>query len=385
LISGASVAGPTLAFWLSRFGFEVTVVESAPGIRPGGYAVDFRGTGMRVLERMGLIDEVKALQTRTGSITMVNERGEVVARLPDGFTSGELEIMRGDLSKLLYEATRDTAEYAFADSIASLRQTTDAVEVTLRGGRSQAFDLVFGADGLHSNVRAMVFGEESKFVRHMGYYIAIFTVPDFLQLHDTGRYYVQLGKRVGCFGNSNHGNAQASFYFASAQMDYDRHDVAAQKQLLRETFADVKWEARRMLEMMAAAPDFYFDSLSQVKMDDWSSGRVALIGDAASCASPMAGMGTSIAMVGAFVLASELKAADGDYATAFSNYQSRMRGFVIEAQKMADSVGWFIPRTRLKLWLSGKLWSWMPQATLRELMIEQPAKVANLVVLKDHE
>jgi 2-polyprenyl-6-methoxyphenol hydroxylase-like FAD-dependent oxidoreductase len=273
LISGASVAGPTLAFWLSRFGFEVTVVARAPGIRPGGHAVDFRGTGMRVLERMGLTAEVKALQTRTGSISMVNEKSEVVARLPDGFTSGDLEIMRGDLSRLLYEATRDSSEYVFADSIGSLRQTTDAVEVRLQSGRSQTFDLVVGADGLHSSVRALAFGDESKFVRHMGYYIAIFTVPDFLQLHDAGR----------------------------------------------------------------------------------------------------------------FVLASELKAAEGDHATAFSHYQSRMRGFVSEAQKMADSVGWFIPRTRLKLWLSKRLWAWMPQATLRELMIEQPAKVASMVALKDHE
>jgi 2-polyprenyl-6-methoxyphenol hydroxylase-like FAD-dependent oxidoreductase len=256
LISGASVAGPTLAFWLSRFGFEVTVLEQAPGGRPGGYAVDFRGTGMRVLERMGLIDEVKALQTRIGSITIVNDRNEVVARLPDGFTSGDLEIMRGDLSKLLYEATRNTAEYVFGDSVDSLRQTTDAVEVTLQSGRSRSFDLVVGADGLHSNVRALAFGDESNFVRQMGYYIAIFTV---------------------------------------------------------------------------------------------------------------------------------LTAADGDYATAFSSYQARMRGVVIEAQKMADSVGWFIPRSRLRLWLSGKLWSWMPQATLRELMIEQPATVASMVALKDCE
>jgi 2-polyprenyl-6-methoxyphenol hydroxylase-like FAD-dependent oxidoreductase len=385
LISGASVAGPVLAYWLCRYGYEVTVVERAPGIRPGGYAVDFRGTGMQVLERMGLLDEVRKYETRTGSITMVNEKNKVVARLPDGFTSGELEIQRGDLAKVLYEATCRGADYVFDDSIQSMRQTTDDVEVTFASGKTGTFDIVVGADGLHSNVRAIAFGDESEFVKHMGYHIAIFTVPDFLHLGDAGRYFVQLGKRVGCFGTINNGNAMASFHFASKKLDYDRRDVASQKALLRETYADVKWETRRMLEMMDAAPDFYFDSLSQVKMESWSRDRVVLLGDAASCASPMAGMGTSIAMVGAYVLAGELKTTGGSYGKAFANYEAVMRDFVNEAQKLADGASWFIPQTRLKLWFSKKLWSWMPQSTLRKLMIEQPARIASMVELKEYE
>jgi len=388
LISGASVAGPALAFWLNKYGYEVTVVERAPGIRPGGYAVDFRGSGMKVLERMGLVGEVKKHETRTGSITMVDENNKVVAKLPDGFTSGELEIMRGDLAKVLYEATRDGVEYVFDDSIQSMSQTKDGVDVTFVGGVARTFDLVVGADGLHSNVRVIAFGDESKFVKHMGYSVAIFSVPDFLHLVDTGRYYVELGRRVGCFGTKNDGNAKASFYFATEKLgnlDYDRRDVESQKRLLRETYADVKWETKRLLEFLDAAPDFYFDSLSQVKMQSWSTGRVVLLGDAAGCASPMAGMGTSIAVVGAYVLAGELKAAGDDYAKAFANYEAAMREFVREAQKMAEGVSWFIPETRLKLWMSKKMWSWMPQSTMRKLMIEQPAKVASLVKLKDYE
>src|SRR5580698_2236734 len=189
LISGASVAGPSLAFWLAKFGWDVTVVERAPGIRPGGYAIDFRGSGYRVLERMGLLGAVKAQETRSGSITMVDKHNKVIARLPDGFTSGELEILRGDLANLLYETTRNTAAYVFDDSIRSIAQTADGVEVTYHGGKTGNFDIVVGADGLHSNVRAVAFGEESKFVHPMGYYIAIYTVPDFLHLGDTGRYY----------------------------------------------------------------------------------------------------------------------------------------------------------------------------------------------------
>jgi 2-polyprenyl-6-methoxyphenol hydroxylase-like FAD-dependent oxidoreductase len=236
---------------------------------------------------------------------------------------------------------------------------------------------------LHSAVRAIAFGEESLFVKHMGYYIAIYTIPDFLDLGDTGRYFVQRGKRVGCFGRKDTGTAAASFYFASTRLDYDRRDADAQKRLLRETFADVKWAAPRMLDMLDAAPDFYFDSLSQVRMERWSAGRVVLLGDAAACASPVAGMGTSIAMVGAYVLAGEIRRAAGDYTTAFAVYETTMRHFVSEAQKMAGSVTWFVPQTRLKLWLSNKLWSWMPRASLRELMIEQPNRVAGLVALED--
>jgi 2-polyprenyl-6-methoxyphenol hydroxylase-like FAD-dependent oxidoreductase len=383
LISGASIAGPAAAFWLSRYGFEVTVVERTSGIRPGGYAVDFRGSGMHAIERMNLVDEIRKRETRATSITMVDENDKVVAKLPDGFTSGELEIRRGDLAELLYAATRDEAEYVFGDSITSIEQEQDGVNVRFASGRERTFDFVIGADGLHSNVRAVVFGAEEEFVRHMGYYIAVFTVPDFMGLGASGRYYVQLGKRVGCFG-WNDGSAKASFYFASKKLDYDRKDVEAQKQLLRETFADVRWAAPQMLEMMDDSPDFYFDSLSQVKMDGWSKGRVVLLGDAASCTSPMAGMGTSIAVVGAYVLAGELKEANGDYAAAFARYEATMREFAAEAQKLAEGVSWFIPATRLKLWLSSRMWSLMSEATMRKLMVEQPARVANLVALKDY-
>lgn len=384
LISGASVAGPALAYWLCRYGYRVTVIERAAAIRPGGYAVDFRGSGMRALERMGLAEQVRQYATRTGAITIVDEHNRVEARLPDGFTSGELEIQRGAFVDMLYRATRDDAEYIFSDSISAVTQAEGGVDVTMASGRVGHYDIVVGADGLHSNVRSIVFGDEQQFVRHMGYYIAIYTVPDFLGLGDAGRYFVRLRRRVGCFGTPNTGMATASFYFASGQLDYDRRDVAAQKQLLRDTFAGMTWEAPRMLAMLDEAPDFYFDSLSQVSMESWSKGRVVLLGDACACASPMAGMGTSIAMVGAYVLAGELKAAGNDHGAAFAAYQAIMRPFVQEAQKLAGSASWFIPRTRLKLWLSKKLWSWMPEPKLRELMIEEPNKVASLVALKEY-
>jgi 2-polyprenyl-6-methoxyphenol hydroxylase-like FAD-dependent oxidoreductase len=384
LISGASVAGPALAFWLTRYGFQVTVVERSPGIRPGGYAVDFRGSAMSILERMQLVTAIRRHETRTSSISMVNEKDEVVARLPDGFTSGDLEILRGDLAKVLYEATCTGAEYVFDDAIAALSQSEGAVEVAFASGKRRTFDLVVGADGLHSNVRALAFGEESKFVRHMGYYIAIFTVADFMDLGETGRYYLELGKRVGCFGTKNDGKARASFYFASQKMDWDRRDVASQKSLLCETFAGVKWKTAQLLEMLPAAPDFYFDSLSQVKMERWSSGRIILLGDSACCTSPMAGMGTSIAIIGAYVLAGELTMTPDDHAAAFARYEATMREFVDQAQELAEGVSWFIPQTRARLWLGNRMWSWMPQSILRRLMIEQPTRIASIVKPKEY-
>jgi 2-polyprenyl-6-methoxyphenol hydroxylase-like FAD-dependent oxidoreductase len=383
LISGASIAGPALALWLYRFGFDVTLVERAPTLRPGGYAVDFRGTAMRVLERMGLVDAVKQHETRAGSITMVDENNRIKAHLPDGFTSGELEILRGDLSKVLYEATRHDAEYLFDDSIREMHDSTEGVDITFVSGISRRFDFVVGADGLHSNVRAIAFGPEQELTHPMGYYIAIYTIPDFLNLGNAGRYYVELGRRVGCFGTPNDGRAKASFYFAS-KGHYDRRDVAAQKRLLRETFAGMKWEAQRMLDMMDDAGDFYFDSMSQVRMNSWSKGRVVLLGDAAACPTPMSGMGTSIAMVGAYVLAGEMHTNGNDYAAAFSSYEAAMRPFVAEAQKLAEGVSWFIPATRMKLWFSEHMWSLMPKPIMRKLMVDQPNQIASMVQLKEY-
>jgi hypothetical protein len=213
LISGASIAGPALAYWLSRYGFEPTVVERAPALRPGGYAVDFRGASMRVLERMGLLGEVQRRQTRIGAITIVDGEGRKVASMPDGFTSGELEVLRGDLAEIFYDATRERAEYIFDDSIEQMEQSDGGVDVVFQRGGRRRFDLVVGADGLHSRVRALAFGEERKFVRHLGYYVSIFTVPNYLQLDGSGVYYGTLGKKVGVFSGGRWARGQGVVLF----------------------------------------------------------------------------------------------------------------------------------------------------------------------------
>jgi 2-polyprenyl-6-methoxyphenol hydroxylase-like FAD-dependent oxidoreductase len=384
LISGASVAGPALAYWLSRYGFEATVVERAPAVRPGGYAVDFRGASMKALERMGIIDEIRKLETRTGAITIVDKTNRKIASMPDGFTSGELEIMRGDLALVLHAATRDHAEYIFDDSILGINEDEDGAEVRFSRRAPRRFDLVVGADGLHSNVRALAFGEESRFIHHLGYYVAIFTTPNFMNLDHSGLYYGTLGKRVGIFSARENTEAKASFFFASPPLQYDRRDIVQQKQILAGEFAHEAWEIPRLLELMESAPDFYFDSISQIRMERWSAGRSVLLGDAAHCASPLSGMGTSMAVVGAYILAGELKEANGDYSIAFARYETLMRDFVTQCQKLAEGADWFVPRTRLKLWFSQQMWKVLPYTPWKNMMIEVPLKIGNSIRLKDY-
>jgi 2-polyprenyl-6-methoxyphenol hydroxylase-like FAD-dependent oxidoreductase len=358
LISGAGVAGPTLAWWLARYGFEVTVVERAPALRDGGQAVDFRGPAhLGVLEQMGVLDEIRARQTHMGATAFVDARGRPLVTMSAEFLGGDVEILRGDLGKVLYEATRDTAEYIFGDAIASLSQDEDGVDVAFERAPPRRFDLVVGADGLHSNVRRLAFGDEARFIRDFGYSVAIFTIPNVYGLDREGRIYCAPGRAAGVFGGGDGGEVRASLYFTSPP-GIGRGDLEGQKRRVAEAFAGMGWETPRLIAAMAAARDFYMDTISQVRMDRWSDGRVVLVGDA-GYGGTLGGMGTGLAVIAAYVLAGELAASPNDRAAAFARYAEAIGDYARTCQKGAASVGRFMaPKTRAGIALrNGLLWS----------------------------
>ena len=339
LVAGASIAGPALAHWLHRRGAEVTVVERAPGLRPGGQAVDARGVAKDVIRRMGLDAAVRAACTDTAGAYTVDADGNVLETFRaddhggDGYIT-EIEILRGDLSQVLYDDTRDGVEYVFGDRIAELTQDAAGVDVSFAGGDRRRFDLVIGADGLHSSLRAMVFGPREQFVRHLGLVLAYYSVPNEFGLDRWLIDYQEAGRSAGLRPIHDATRAIAMFSFPSPDFDIDYRDVEAQKRLLREQMAGFGWLTSGILAHLDDTPDFYLDQVAQVVMDRWSSGRVGLLGDAAFSSSPMSGGGTGLALVGAYLLAGELAAAGWDPQAGFAAYEGRMRPFVEANQEI---------------------------------------------------
>ncbi|MGI5325952.1 FAD-dependent monooxygenase [Actinomadura nitritigenes] len=344
LVSGASIGGPALAYWLGRHGFEVTIVEVTQGLRDGGQAIDVRGPALEVAERMGILDLVRERRVQMRGMSMVDADGAELYRSEERtITAGDLdspdiEILRDDLSHILADAAGDGVEYLFGDSIAELDQDDDGVRVTFRSGTVRTFDLVVGADGAHSNTRRLVFGPEERFISHLGTYLGVWTAPNFLGLDRWQVFHQMPGSAWGGGVMSVRGNKEVRVYlgFESKEpLAYDYRDTAAQKKILADALAGGGWELPRLLETMWDAPDFHFDAMAQIHMDAWSRGRVVLLGDAGYCGSPLSGQGTSMAMVGAYVLAGELKAAGGDHRAAFAAYERELRGYVAANQELA--------------------------------------------------
>ena len=350
LISGASIAGPALASWLTTYGWDVTIVERAPELRDGGQNIDVRGAGRIVARRMGLEDSIRDATTGELGTEFVRPDGRAVARFPastsdtDGATA-ELEILRGDLARLLVDATPDSVEYVFGDSITAIDDRDDRVDVSFRQGDDRSVDLVVIADGMNSRTRRLVFGSAPT-IRPLGLNTSYLTIPRTERDSDWARWYNAPGGRTMTLRPDAKGTIRATLSFLSAPGAHDGLRPDEQKTLLREKFVDAGWEAQRILAGLDHEADLYFEHIGQVRAPTWTSGRVALLGDAAYCASPISGMGTSLALVGAYVLAGEL-AAHVDHRDAFRGYERIMRPYVDQAHKLPPGAPRIAnPRTR---------------------------------------
>ena len=373
LISGASIAGPALAYWLGRYGFRPTIVEIASALPAGGNAVDFRGPlHLGVLDRMGVLGALREAQTGGTAMRFVDESGATLMRWPAALAGGDLEVLRGDLARVLCDAGGEWTEYLFGDSIAETRETPAGVEVTFASGVRRTFDLVVGADGVHSAVRRLTFGPEERFVKHLGYYVAGWELPATRDMTE-GRpattrketdgllMYNAPGRMMGLrLDHRDPTRASAFAVFAAPRLSYDRHDPAAQKKILRDTFAGMGWLTPRLLSQLDTTPDIYFDQICRVDNPAWTRGRTALVGDAA-CGATIGGQGSGTAIVAAYVLAGELAAAGGDHRAAFARYERRIGKFARGTQKGGDTTGRFLaPKTdrgiRLRNALNNRKW-----------------------------
>jgi 2-polyprenyl-6-methoxyphenol hydroxylase-like FAD-dependent oxidoreductase len=362
LICGAGIAGPTLAFWLKAAGFESTLVELAPALRTGGYVIDFWGLGYDIAERMGLARDIEDIGYHIREMRIVNDRGECVSgfgtKVFRELTSGRFVTLgRSDLSRLLFEKIKGTTEVIFGDGIVALQEHADCVQVQFKHAGERRFDLVIGADGLHSSVRRLVFGPQDRFEKRLGYMVAAFEVRGYRPSNeDVYVIYSEPGRMLGRFALHDDRTLFLFVFVGSVDTPPMILDLPAQKALLHERFGEGKWECPLILSELDRTQDLYFDRVSQIRMEKWSRGRVALTGDAAFCASLMAGQGSALAMTSAYVLAGELAKSSGRYEEALSKYEELLRAYIASKQKGAARFGAaFAPKTRWGLFLRNQV------------------------------
>ena len=357
-ISGAGVAGPTLAYWLMRDGHSPTLIETAPTLRTGGYMTDFWGVGYDVAERMEILPAIRAAGYALQEVRYVDGRGRtagsisantMVRELGDRFTS----LPRGDLAATIYHAVEGRGETLFGTTIASIQEHPGGVALKFADGTERDFDLVIGADGLHSTVRALVFGPQAKFEKHIGYYVAAFETDGYRPRDELAYVsYGYPGRQISRFAQRGD-RTMFLLVFAAEHLDgSEPRSVHERKATLVRVFAGARWEWPNIVESLQTTDEIYFDRVSQISMGAWTKGRVALVGDAGACVSLVAGEGAGLGMTEAYVLAGELALAEGDHDRAFAAYERRLRRFVEGKQKSARGfASSFTPRTALGVWL----------------------------------
>jgi 2-polyprenyl-6-methoxyphenol hydroxylase-like FAD-dependent oxidoreductase len=346
LVSGASIAGPAVAYWLQRYGFEVEIVERADQVRGGGYPIDIRGTALEVVKRMGLHPQLRQAHIDSRALSFVNPDGSTIVSLQQGHVddadSRDLEVSRGDLTGLLYDATRDKINYRFGDAITALDEDADGVDVRFLSGTTGRFDLVIAADGLHSTTRALRFGPEQPFHRYLGYCFAGFTVPNDFGLSREVVVWNEPGRAAALYAVRDQPEVHGLLNLALAEPPFEAfRNPQAQRDLVAAAFEPDGWHLPRLVQAMRTADDLFFDMVTQIRMPRWSSGRLVLVGDAGYAPSFLTGQGSSIALVGAYVLAGELAAADVDgkldHQAAFERYEMITRPFVEANQDLVQA------------------------------------------------
>jgi 2-polyprenyl-6-methoxyphenol hydroxylase-like FAD-dependent oxidoreductase len=360
LISGIGIAGPTLAYWLKAAGYEPTLVERAPALREGGYVIDFWGLGYDIAERMGLMEDINRIGYHVREVRIAGDRGQRVTgfetRVLDELTDGRfVTVPRSGLSRLLYEKVRNNTETLLDDEITGLHEHDDGVQVQFKRAGARRFDLVIGADGLHSNVRSLAFGPQGPFEKKLGYAVAALEAPGYRPRDED--VYLMYGwprRMIGRF--TQHDNRTLFLFIFATDGKPLPAALDRQKAMLRDVYRDGKWETPQILGELEHARELYFDSVSQIRMNRWSHGRVALVGDAAFCVSLLAGQGSALAMISAYVLAGELARANGQHEAAFKNYEGILRDYVLKKQKGAVRLaGAFAPKTRWGLWFRNRV------------------------------
>jgi len=339
LISGSGIAGLSLAYWLKKYGFEPTILERAPQLLVGGYKLDMRGSALDVLRRMGVYEKMAEKNTNMQNALLVDKDGKTIEEM-DGEefghrSGGDLEVVREGICRTFYEAL-EGVDIWFGDVIEGIEESVSGIEVSFKSREKQQFDLVIGADGLHSKVRQLVFGEENQFLHDLGLYLCVYNTPNYLKLKNQEMQFTEIGRVAQAWSTGDNQKMKVCFAFLSDENQIPLKDQKEHLKHLNQAFEGLDWITADMLAHQPEGEEYYFDKAAQIKMDHFCKGRIALVGDAGFCASPLSGQGTSLAIVGAYVLAGELAKAEGDHVKAFRAFEAEMKPFIETNQRLGQ-------------------------------------------------
>ena len=351
LISGASFAGLSTAYWMNKLGYQVTVVEIAKGLKKGGTPVNIKDNTIDIIKRMGLFEQIVSNKIDMEVIEFKNadnitERSSSIQSDNHQPREEEYEIERDKLLNIMFEAVKSNVEFIFDDGITSLREESNGIYVAFNRGKQRSFDLVFGCDGIHSAVRKLCFGDEAECSHFLEAYFSITIVNKLLIRENTTQMYNEPGKAIMLNAYNKRTDIVLCF-FSGKEILYDYKDENQQRNMILNQFTGLGWRTAELLKEVKESKTFYFDKLCQIKMPSWTKGRIALVGDAGYCASPAAGMGGSLAIDGAAALANAFEKCEDNYELAFELYNKDFRPFIEEVQANAVKFGveMLIPRS----------------------------------------